>query len=80
MAQLPVEQFLENLLRFDAAVVVLGADNVQKKANEDVHVPRHNVVVELGASLARLGIKRTFLANMECRVIVEPWNVFNQRV
>jgi predicted nucleotide-binding protein len=59
--QLPVEQFLKKLLEFDASVVVLGADNVQKMEKEDAYVPRDNVVVELGASLARLGTKKTFL-------------------
>jgi Predicted nucleotide-binding protein containing TIR-like domain len=61
--QLPVEQFLKKLLEFDAAVVVLGADNVRKKADEDAYVPRDNVVVEMGASLARLGTKKTFLVS-----------------
>lgn len=61
--QLPVEQFLKKLLEFDASVVVLGADNVRKKADEDAYIPRDNVLVELGASLARLGTKKTFLVS-----------------
>jgi Predicted nucleotide-binding protein containing TIR-like domain len=61
--QLPVEQFLKKLLVYDASVVVLGADNVQKKADEHAYVPRDNVIVELGASLARLGTKKTFLVS-----------------
>ena len=55
--------FLKKLLCYDLAVLVLGADDLRVEATTGttVNVPRDNVVFELGASMARMGTKKTFV-------------------
>jgi hypothetical protein len=56
--------FLKQLICFDAAVVVLGADDVRadpSRESSGEHIPRDNVILELGGCLARMGNERTFI-------------------
>jgi hypothetical protein len=55
--------FLKKLMCFDSAVIVLGPDDVQLngRPGKRCHVPRDNVILELGAAMARMGIKKTFI-------------------
>lgn len=61
--EVPLNTFLKNLLCYDAAVVVLGADDLRQNTVDDIAVcvPRDNVVFELGACMARLGTQKTFI-------------------
>ena len=55
--------FLKKLMCFDSAVIVLGPDDVQLDGQtaKKRHVPRDNVILELGAAMARMGIRKTFV-------------------
>jgi CAP12/Pycsar effector protein, TIR domain/Prokaryotic STING domain len=55
--------FLKKLMRFDAAVIVLAPDDQQVNVatEEKYFVPRDNVIFELGAAMARMGIRKTFV-------------------
>lgn len=55
--------FLKKLLCFDFAVLVLGDDDVRLDTTNGnpTPVPRDNVIFELGAAMARMGTKKTFL-------------------
>lgn len=55
--------FLKKLLCFDFAVLVLSDDDIRLDTASDspMPVPRDNVIFELGASMARMGTKKTFL-------------------
>ena len=55
--------FLKKLLCFDFAVLVLGDDNlrIDETSGRPEPVPRDNVIFELGAAMARMGTKKTFL-------------------
>jgi hypothetical protein len=55
--------FLKKLLRFDAAVIVMGPDDVQVNpvTSERNYVPRDNVIFEMGAAMARIGTRKTFV-------------------
>jgi hypothetical protein len=72
--EVPLNTFLKNLLCYDAAVVVLGADDLRKSVDgsAEVHVPRDNVVFELGACMARLGTQKTFIIVPERPEVVLP--------
>src|SRR5205807_8472644 len=73
--EIPLNRFLKNLLRFDAAVVVLGADDLresEKDAGARVYVPRDNVIFELGACMSRLGTQKTFIVVPETPEVVLP--------
>jgi Predicted nucleotide-binding protein containing TIR-like domain len=67
--------FLKKLLCFDAAVLVLGDDDIRlgpaDGANKQ-HVPRDNVIFELGACMSRLGTKKTFIVRPDAPEIVLP--------
>jgi Predicted nucleotide-binding protein containing TIR-like domain len=61
--ELSLNTFLKQLLCFDGAVVLLGADDVQESTvaqGEKVRVPRDNVIFELGACMSRFGTQKTF--------------------
>lgn len=56
-----LDTFLKNLLCFDLSIVILGDDDTRLTGErESERVPRDNVILELGASLARFGTKKTF--------------------
>jgi len=61
--QLPLNTFLKKLLYFDAAIIILGNDDVRldTATNETTSIPRDNVVFELGATMARYGRSKTFM-------------------
>ena len=58
-----LNEFLKKLLLVDVAVLILGADDLLKedKDGKEIYVPRDNVIFELGAVMARLGMKRVFV-------------------
>jgi predicted nucleotide-binding protein len=58
--ELSLNTFLKQLLCFDGAVVLLGADDTQVTSAGNVMVPRDNVIFELGACMARFGTQKTF--------------------
>ena len=73
--ELPLDTFLKNLLCFDAAVVILGADDLresEKDGGARVRVPRDNVIFELGACMSRLGTQKTFIVCPEAPPVVLP--------
>jgi len=73
--EISLNTFLKNLLRFDAAVVILGADDLRQSTKDGgatLHVPRDNVIFELGACMARLGTQKTFIVIPETPEIVLP--------
>jgi hypothetical protein len=76
-SKIALYSFLKKLMCFDAAVVVLGADDVRidpDDAGKEQHVPRDNVIFELGACMARMGNERTFvLCPDEPRVILPSY-------
>jgi Predicted nucleotide-binding protein containing TIR-like domain len=55
--------FLKKLIRFDAVVIVMGPDDVQLDAatKQEIYVPRDNVIFEMGAAMARVGTRKTFV-------------------
>lgn len=55
--------FLKKLLCFDFAVLVLSDDDIRLdlESGSPMPVPRDNVILELGAAMARMGTKKTFL-------------------
>lgn len=63
----PLNTFLKKLLCFDIAVLVLGDDDLQLAPGNGAAtaVPRDNVIFELGATMARMGTKKTFLLTPE---------------
>ena len=58
-----LNEFLKKLLLIDVAVLILGADDLLKedKDGKATYVPRDNVIFELGAVMARLGMRRVFV-------------------
>ena len=58
-----LNEFLKKLLLIDVAVLILGADDLLKEEidGQNVYAPRDNVIFELGAVMARLGMKRVFV-------------------
>lgn len=73
--EIPLNTFLKKLLCFDAAVVVLGADDLRENVNAGgakEWVPRDNVIFELGACLSRLGTQKTFLVVPESPAVLLP--------
>ena len=46
--------------RYDFAVLVLTADDLEQSRGEDFRVPRDNVLFELGLFLGSLGSRRVF--------------------
>ncbi len=61
--ELSLNSFLKQLLCFDGAVVLLGADDLNLTdpgKTTTQAVPRDNVVFELGACMARFGTQKTF--------------------
>src|SRR5271156_1320596 len=66
--QIALTSFLKQLLCFDAAVLVLGNDDIRldpAQTDKQQHVPRDNVIFELGACMSRLGPKKTFIVRPE---------------
>ncbi len=60
----PLDTFLKKLLYFDAAIIVLGNDDVRlssPESDERINIPRDNVIFELGATMARYGLSKTFM-------------------
>lgn len=71
--ELSLNSFLKQLLCFDGAAVLLGADDVRvSDAGGQVMVPRDNVVFELGACMARFGTQKTFIVCPEKPPVVLP--------
>lgn len=73
--EIALNRFLKQLLCFDAALVVLGNDDIRldpAQADKQQHVPRDNVIFELGACMARLGPKKTFIVRPESPEVVLP--------
>jgi hypothetical protein len=73
--EVPLNTFLKNLLCYDAAVVILGADDLRQSTEpgkEQVSVPRDNVVFELGACMSRLGTQKTFIVTPETPEVALP--------
>jgi hypothetical protein len=73
--EIALNRFLKQLLCFDAALVVLGSDDIRldpARADKQQHVPRDNVIFELGACMARLGPKKTFIVRPESPEVVLP--------
>jgi hypothetical protein len=70
----PLNVFLKKLLCYDLAVLVLGADDVQLglDGSTRTHVPRDNVIFELGATMARMGTQKTFLLTPDNPVVKLP--------
>lgn len=65
----PVWTFLKNLMCYDFAAIVLGADDIMEVPDiassgnqiKTTYVPKDNVVFELGAVMARIGPQKTFV-------------------
>lgn len=73
--EIPLNTFLKKLLCFDAAVVVLGADDMRENVaagGAKEWVPRDNVIFELGACMSRLGTQKTFVVVPETPAVVLP--------
>jgi hypothetical protein len=73
--EIPLNTFLKKLLCFDAAVVMLGADDLRENVNAGgakEWVPRDNVIFELGACMSRLGTQKTFFVVPESPAVVLP--------
>src|ERR1700761_3513348 len=67
--------FLKQLLCYDAAVLVLGDDDLRHDPlhpGGEQHVPRDNVIFELGACMSRLGPKKTFFVCPSAPPIILP--------
>jgi hypothetical protein len=56
-----LESLVRNSEQFDFAILILSPDDLLTIRNQQQHVPRHNVIFELGLFIARLGIDRTFI-------------------
>ena len=72
---LPLNTFLKRLLCFDVAVLILGADEIRMPepgAKEAEAVPRDNVIFELGAAMARMGTRKTFVLTPNEPKVVPP--------
>ena len=63
----PLNTFLKKLMCYDVAVLILGDDDVQLSTvdGKPINVPRDNVIFELGATMARMGTRKTFLLTPE---------------
>ena len=73
--EIPLNTFLKKLLCFDAAVVVLGADDLRENVNAGgtkEWVPRDNVIFELGACMSRLGTQKVFFVVPESPAVLLP--------
>ena len=73
--EIALNTFLKKLLCFDAAVVVLGADDLRESMNgggAKEWVPRDNVIFELGACMSRLGTQKVFFVVPEAPPVLLP--------
>ena len=73
--EIALNTFLKKLLCFDAAVVVLGADDLRESVSAGgakEWVPRDNVIFELGACMSRLGTQKVFFVVPESPVVLLP--------
>lgn len=73
--EIALNTFLKKLLCFDAAVVVLGADDLRESVTAGgakEWVPRDNVIFELGACMSRLGTQKVFFVVPESPVVLLP--------
>ena len=72
---LPLNTFLKRLLCYDIAVLILGDDELRQKDAKQKRaqwVPRDNVIFELGAAMARMGTKKTFILTPQEPKVVLP--------
>ena len=75
VTEIALKTFLKQILCYDAAVVVLGDDDIRRDPahpEKDQHVPRDNVIFELGACMSRLGTKKTFIVCPDSPEVVLP--------
>jgi hypothetical protein len=75
VTEIALKAFLKQLLCYDAAVVVLGDDDIRRdpgQTRSEQHVPRDNVIFELGACMSRLGTKKTFIVCPDSPEVVLP--------
>jgi hypothetical protein len=73
--EIALNRFIKQLLCYDAALVVLGDDDIRldpTQPGKQQHVPRDNVIFELGACMSRLGPKKTFIIRPETPEVVLP--------
>jgi hypothetical protein len=73
--ELALNAFLKKLLCYDAALLVLGDDDIRHdpaQTGKEQHVPRDNVIFELGACMSRLGPKKTFIVRPDTPKVVLP--------
>jgi hypothetical protein len=72
---LPLNTFLKKLLCYDVAALVLGNDELRRKdatRKQAEWVPRDNVIFELGAAMARMGTRKTFILTPREPKVVLP--------
>jgi len=75
VTEVALNAFLKKVLCYDAAVLVLGGDDIRRdpaQTGGEQHVPRDNVIFELGACMSRLGPKRTFILCPDAPEVVLP--------
>ena len=71
--EVPLNSFLKRIICYDGAVLVLGADDLRKGEDEEhLHVPRDNVIFELGVCMARFGTRKTFIVCPEHPQVTLP--------